>query len=58
MDSGKGRGRVDKMFKGKEIITLKHCILGDDYILYNGNERIKLKTLPHDLGGSKDVSKA
>ena len=51
-------GIFDKMFKGKEIITLKHCILGDDYILYNGNERIKLKTLPHNLGGSKDVSKA
>ena len=51
-------GIFDKMFKGKEIITLKHCILCDDYILYNGNERIKLKTLPHNLGGSKDVSKA
>ncbi|WP_133014264.1 PRC-barrel domain-containing protein [Clostridium cuniculi] len=51
-------GIFDKMFKGKEIITLKHCILSDDYILYNGNERIKLKTLPHNLGGSKDVSKA
>ena len=46
------------MFKGKEIITLKHCVLYDNYILYNGNERIKLKTLPHNLGGSKDVSKA
>ena len=51
-------GIFDKMFKGKEIITLKHRILSDDYILYNGNERIKLKTLPHNLGGSKDVSKA
>lgn len=51
-------GIFDKMFKGKEIIILKHCILSDDYILYNGNERIKLKTLPHNLGGSKDVSKA
>ena len=51
-------GIFDKMFKGKEIITLKHCILCDNYILYNGNERIKLKTLPHNLGGSKDVSKA
>ena len=50
-------GVFDKMFKGKEIITLKHCNLCDDYILYNGNERIKLKTLPHNLGGSKDVSK-
>lgn len=51
-------GIFDKMFKGKEIITLKHCVLYDNYILYNGNERIKLKTLPHNLGGSKDVSKA
>ncbi|MDU4883756.1 PRC-barrel domain-containing protein [uncultured Clostridium sp.] len=51
-------GIFDKMFKGKEIITLKHCTLYDNYILYNGNERIKLKTLPHNLGGSKDVSKA
>ena len=51
-------GIFDKMFKGKEIITLKHCILCDDYILYNGNDHIKLKTLPHNLGGSKDVSKA
>lgn len=50
-------GIFDKMFKGKEIITLKHCTLCDDYILYNGNEGIKLKTLPHNLGGSKDVSK-
>ena len=51
-------GIFDKMFKGKEIITLKHCILCDDYILYKGSERIKLKTLPHDLGGGKDVRKA
>ena len=51
-------GIFDKMFKGKEIITLKHCVLCDDYILYKGSERIKLKTLPHDLGGGKDVRKA
>lgn len=50
-------GIFDKMFKGKEIITLKHCVLCDDYILYKGSERIKLKTLPHDLGGVKDVRK-
>lgn len=51
-------GIFDKMFKGKEIITLKNCKFYDDYILYNGNERIKLKTLPHNLGRLKDVSKA
>lgn len=51
-------GIFDKMFKGKEIITLKNCKFYEDYILYSGNERIKLKTLPHNLGGVKDVSKA
>ncbi len=51
-------GIFDKMFKGKEIIILKNCKFYDDYILYNGNERIKLKTLPHNLGRLKDVSKA
>ena len=51
-------GIFDKMFKGKEIITLKHCALCDDCIIYNGSERIKLKTLPHNLGGTNDVKKA
>lgn len=50
-------GIFDKMFKGKEIITLKNCVLCKDHILYKGNEGIRLKTLPHNLGGSKDVSK-
>lgn len=51
-------GIFDKMFKGKEIITPKQCILYNNYIVYKGNERIKLKTLPHNLGGSNDVKKA
>ena len=50
-------GIFDKMFKGKEVITLKHCSLCDEYILYNGNSTVKLKTLPHNLGGNKDVQK-
>ena len=40
------------------IISSGNCKFYDDYILYNGNERIKLKTLPHNLGRLKDVSKA
>ena len=50
-------GIFDKMLKGKEVITLKHCTLCDEYILYNGNSRVKLKTLPHNLGGDSDVQK-
>ena len=50
-------GIFDKMLKGKEVITLKHCTLCDEYILYNGNSRVKLKTLPHNLGGNSDVQK-
>lgn len=50
-------GIFDKMFKGKEIITLKNSILDKEKILYKGNEGIKLKTLPHNLGGIQDVKK-
>lgn len=50
-------GIFDKMLKGKEVITLKHCTLCDEYILYNGNSRVKLKTLPHNLGGDSDAQK-
>ena len=44
-------GVIDTMFKGKEIILLSGCILCDNFILYKGKEYIKLKTLPHNLGG-------
>lgn len=44
-------GVIDTMFKGKEIILLSGCVLGDNFILYKGKEYIKLKTLPHNLGG-------
>lgn len=50
-------GIFDKMFKGKEVITLKHCSLCDEYIMYNGNSTVKLKTLPHNLGGNADAQK-
>lgn len=44
-------GVIDTMFKGKEIILSSGCILGEKFILYKGKEYIKLKTLPHNLGG-------
>lgn len=50
-------GIFDKMFKGKEIITLKHCTMCNNYISYNGTESVRLKTLPHSLGGIRDVKK-
>lgn len=44
-------GIIDTMFKGKEIILASGCILCEKFILYKGKEYIKLKTLPHNLGG-------
>ncbi len=43
-------GIFDKMLKGKEILLLKQCILGEDFILYSGNDAIRLQTLPHNIG--------
>ena len=41
-------GIFDKMFKGKEILLLKKCILGEDFILYQGSEEVRLKSLPRN----------
>jgi uncharacterized protein YrrD len=39
-------GIFDKMFKGKEILLLKNCILGEDFILYKGSQEVSLKSMP------------
>ncbi|VYT77775.1 photosystem reaction center subunit H [Clostridium tertium] len=39
-------GIFDRIFKGKEILLHKQCILGEDFILYYGNGEVRLKTLP------------
>lgn len=39
-------GIFDRIFKGKDIFLHKECILGEDFILYYGNNEVKLKTLP------------
>lgn len=39
-------GIFDRIIKGKEILLLKECILGEEFILYYGNNEISLKTLP------------
>lgn len=41
-------GIFDKMFKGKEILLLKKCILGEDFILHEGSEEVRLKSLPRN----------
>ena len=42
-------GLIDKMIKGKQIILLNRCILGEKYILYTGNEGILFKSMPHNM---------
>lgn len=51
-------GLVDKMIKGKKIILLSRCILGEEYILYIGNEGISFKSLPHTMESYNAVKKA
>lgn len=42
-------GLIDKMIKGKQIILLNRCILGEKYILYTGNEGVLFKSMPHNM---------
>jgi len=51
-------GLVDKMIKGKQIILLNRCILGEKYILYTGNEGILFKSMPHNMDKSNATKKA
>lgn len=51
-------GLVDKMIKGKQIILLNRCILGEKYILYTGNEGILFKSMPHNMDRSNATKKA
>ncbi len=50
-------GVFDKMIKGKEILVAKSCILCERYIIYIGSNTVKVKTLPHNMGGCKNVDK-
>lgn len=51
-------GLIDKMIKGKQIILLSKCILGENYILYSGNEGVQFKTMPHNMENCNAVKKA
>ena len=39
-------GIFDRIIKGKEILLLKECILGEDFILYYGINKVIFKSVP------------
>lgn len=39
-------GIFDRIIKGKEILLLKECILGEDFILYYGLDKVVFKSIP------------
>jgi uncharacterized protein YrrD len=51
-------GLIDKMIKGKEIILINKCILGEKYILYIGNEGVLFKSMPHNMENYNAIKKA
>lgn len=51
-------GLIDKMIKGKQVILLNKCILGEKYILYTGNEGILFKSMPHNMENYSAIKKA
>lgn len=51
-------GLIDKMIKGKQIILLSKCILGEKYILYSGNQDVTFKTMPHNMENCNAIKKA
>ena len=51
-------GLIDKMIKGKQIILLNKCILGEKYILYTGNEGVLFKSMPHNMESYNAIKKA
>lgn len=51
-------GLIDKMIKGKEIILINKCILGEKYILYTGNEGVLFKSMPHNMENYNAIKKA
>ena len=51
-------GLIDKMIKGKQIILLNRCVLGEKYILYTGDEGILFKSMPHNMENYNAIKKA
>ena len=51
-------GLIDKMIKGKQIILINRCILGEEYILYTGNKGVLFKSMPHNMERYNATKKA
>lgn len=51
-------GIVDKIIKGKQIILINECVLGDNFILYLGDGEIVVKNLPHHIDTDVQSEKA
>jgi len=39
-------GLFDRIIKGREILLVKNCLLGEDFILHYGNGEVRLKSIP------------
>lgn len=42
-------GVIDKLLKGKQILLINQCILGEEYILYSGKDNMTLKVMPRKV---------
>lgn len=51
-------GLIDTMIKGKEILLISDCILGEKCILYTGNLKVSFKSMPHEMENCNVVQKA
>lgn len=48
-------GVIDRLLKGKDILLINECILGEEYILYIGRSNIMLKAMPRK-GEKNEIS--
>ncbi|SFC71361.1 PRC-barrel domain-containing protein [Clostridium uliginosum] len=48
-------GLIDKMIRGKEIILLNECILGESYVLYTGRKDVSFKSMPHNMNNYESI---
>ena len=42
-------GVIEKLLKGKQILLINQCILGEEYILYTGKDNMSLKLMPRKV---------
>lgn len=42
-------GIIERLIKGKKILLISECILGEEYILYMGEDGVTLKSMPRKV---------